>query len=277
MKRSKKPKWFESKEKADTEKAREKERWKGEHAIQDMIDELGEDADAIRPQSQFQSIHHPMGGVIQVSPEALNVWGASADEVKRQYEQFNKSLQQATVTLNMKPDKSFYDAMMKGFSVKKITAINFERTPNWVDIANPSDLVPRYAVGAEELILTDQDGDALPRELEEKVRKLVLSNAGEMDQWVTTKLHELLAEHNEGPAPKKKTVSGHKSGCQYRGTHHWACTCQPSTIFGESLSWHCDCCERAAADIQYGLCDLCRSHQYGSKDQQDADHETFLA
>lgn len=70
---------------------------------------------------------------------------------------------------------------------------------------------------------------------------------------------------------------GHKDRCMYVGSHSYACTCQPPTVWGRTLLWRCDCCEQPAAPVQYGLCAMCESHQYDPPWKAEAEHEVSLA
>ena len=69
---------------------------------------------------------------------------------------------------------------------------------------------------------------------------------------------------------------GHPSSCPYRGNSDFACTCQPPTLYGSVLLWHCGCCNLPLALLKYGLCDMCESHQYSSPTQARDDHENAL-
>ena len=71
--------------------------------------------------------------------------------------------------------------------------------------------------------------------------------------------------------------NGHKSFCLYQdNSHDYACTCQPPTIWGRPLMWHCDCCGRPRSPMKWGLCDLCHGHQYDPVSKAQADHEAVI-
>lgn len=51
------------------------------------------------------------------------------------------------------------------------------------------------------------------------------------------------------------------------------CSCQPPTMWGVTITWHCECCEQPTAARKYLLCDRCESHEYAGTITVEADHE----
>lgn len=157
---------------------------------------------------------------------------------------------------------------------KKITDIVVEQHINQVDVTTFSDPVPRTVPGSVEVTITDQDGEKVPDELRQKALDIIGSRTGEGTKELDHRLKELLADWNsDGPEPMSEAPPGHKQGCVYRGSHHFACTCQPPTLWDKVKLWYCDCCEEPVALIQYGVCENCEGHEYSSPMQVEADHK----
>jgi hypothetical protein len=254
-----KPRWFEAKEKQDTEQAREKERWKGEHIIQAFIDELGEEP---KPKITeiFPTVPIQRNSVYKsfsVPPPDL---GTTIEEAKKAFALMSR---QMTATGN---------AFTKRSWPKKITDIQIEHTYDPVDVTSISDPFRRTMPGVERIRCTDQDGYPVPDDLQAKVER-----AWRQGMVTEEVIRRLIDEYNNGPVPEAKgPLPGHFQGCQYLGSDHFACTCQPPTLTGRVLAWKCICCDHPVADEQYGLCEMCQAHQDSYDAQVEADHEAAL-
>jgi hypothetical protein len=155
---------------------------------------------------------------------------------------------------------------------KRITSIGAEWTTDVVDVTTFQDTTKQFTPGLTRLALTDQDGEPVPFKLYQRLEELFTNRTDTHEEDVK----RVLADWNcDGPEPKAFAPIGHKSGCPYRGSHHFPCTCQPPSLFGITKSWYCDCCERPRAMTQYGLCEICFDHQYSSGHVADAEHEAL--
>lgn len=156
---------------------------------------------------------------------------------------------------------------------KEITDVILDWSQNWVDVGtldNPGQQIP----GTIDVTVKDQDGDLVPEKLRKKILDIVGDRTGEPPRDLDERLRETLADWNrDGPEPMDEVPPGHLPGCVYRGSHHFACTCQPPTVWGKTKLWYCDCCEEPRALIQYGVCEMCESHEYSDARQAELDHE----
>jgi hypothetical protein len=260
-----KPRWFEAKEKQDTEQAREKERWKGEHILQAFIDELGEEP---KPAPK-------LGGLIPSVPirrssDTYRHWIASPypDPVTITAAEFQKAFSKMGAVVQQ-PGNAY---TMSSWPKKKITDIQIDHTYEAVDVTSISDPFRRTMPGVERIRCTDQDGYPVPDDLQAKVER-----AWRQGMVTEEVIRRLIDEYNNGPVPEAKgPLPGHFQGCQYLGSDHFACTCQPPTLTGRVLAWKCICCDHPVADEQYGLCEMCQAHQDSYDAQVEADHEAAL-
>lgn len=182
--------------------------------------------------------------------------------------QFEKALSGIYDSMTVSSDSAKYWFRLN----KKVTSVTIITEPTEVDVTSFSESVKQVVPGSPEVRILDQDGDEVPDELAHRIKSMDWSDSGREE-----KLREILATWNDGdPEMKNAPLPGHRQGCQYLGTHHYACTCQPPTLFERELLWQCDCCGHPRADQQYGLCDVCEGHEYSDPKQAEFDHEALF-
>lgn len=189
---------------------------------------------------------------------------------------FADIVQDSTISFDMTVDT---EKLHKLFGVykqdeyrKRITNLELVFAPDMVEITTIDDPFPQYTQGKVIREWRDQDGEPVHPEL---YRRLEMT--GE-EVYGQEKIQAIIDEWNaeaekSGPKPLSELPWGHHEVCPYRGSHHFPCTCQPPTVFGEDQRWYCDCCEEPRAMIQYGLCEMCEAHQYSDGRQADLEHE----
>lgn len=156
---------------------------------------------------------------------------------------------------------------------KVIKDVTIEWNQNWIDVSTldkPGQQIP----GTIDVTIRDHEGEPVPEELRRKILDIVGDRTGEPPKDLDKRLRETLEDWNRGgPEPMDEVPPGHLPGCVYRRSHHFACTCQPPTIWGKTKLWYCDCCEEPRALIQYGVCEMCEPHEYSDARQAELDHE----
>lgn len=170
-------------------------------------------------------------------------------------------------------------ARVSGFDLEKprklITGVGWERSCDVVEVTALEDPYRKYVPGNYTLIWTDQDGDDLDPDLAKRFEEMATRGAVSEAQVKTILDEWNEATHQPGPSPLAELPWGHQSNCPYRGSHHFPCTCQPLSLFGESRLWYCDCCDEPRSALQHGLCEMCEAHQYSDPRQADLEHQAI--
>lgn len=189
------------------------------------------------------------------------------------------AMMNASATFEMKVDgealkKAF--GSLSGLSAEKprklITEVVMTTEPEMVDVTSMNDPFHTYTHSSYTMTWKDQDNEPLAPDLVRRLSEMV--SGGFLSE---ERIKDILNEWNsgkeeKGPKPLAELPWGHQSTCPYRGSHHFPCTCQPPSLFGESKLWYCDCCEEARSPIQHGLCEMCEAHQYSDGGQADLEH-----
>lgn len=253
----------------DDDKAREQHERDRKQILDNLFPEKVEEMDEKLKKldnSIFDSLSRDMK---QVSNDFAQVYtGITMTEAQKRFDDLQRLFMEQT-----KYGSSYFKAVNEDARAqKKITGVTVWTEASPVETTTWNDTTSTFMPGNYDIQMKDQDGEPLHPDLERKIRGLV-----EMGKATSPDIQRILAEWNHGKmsagdAEGSHPPQGHLKRCPYRGTHHFACTCQPPTFRGEVLLWHCDCCGFPLASVQYGLCDLCKAHEYDQPDLVKLDH-----
>lgn len=153
------------------------------------------------------------------------------------------------------------------------------KTPRGRKIIKSVSLDITYENGLQNREWKDHDGERVHETLGERLEHVFRQNKGTagtldldvqrvLDVWNNDDTYSLKSS-------KRLTVApiGHKSRCLYNGSHDYPCNCQPTTLWADAEMWLCDCCNEPRSAIRFGLCDLCKCHQYADGHNAEIEHD----
>jgi len=139
-----------------------------------------------------------------------------------------------------------------------ITDIDWEWHTEFVDVTSFGDAQPTRVAGRQSVSFQDQNGNALPTDLE-----LQLQKAAQAGELTGEKVTELINAFNNGSelTPHVTEEGYHPPQCSYIPPHR-PCNCRMPSLCDDGLRWWCPCCRKARAMPPRGVCEGCQSHSH---------------